>query len=186
MGGLLKTSRESRFQSLYETHVERIARYTARRISANDVQDVVAETFLTAWRRLDDVPDDAVPWLFGTARKHIANRHRSTRRHHALQDKLTTRAGGSGPQQSSTELTETDKRVLNAIRQLPDAEREAFMLVAWDGLDPRRAAQAVGCSAATFRVRLHRARRRLRKEVVSHNPLGTSLRDVHTPMEESL
>lgn len=180
----LNASREERFRLLYEDHVERVARYVSRRTAANDVQDVVADTFLTAWRRFDELPQDAVPWLFVTARRLIANRHRSTQRRRALDDKL---AGGPAwlfEQPPPSDLPEVDQQLLAAIAELPDAEREAFMLVAWDGLDATRASRAAGCSAATFRMRLHRARRRLRRQIGPYRPC-TSPTDIRTTVEES-
>lgn len=166
---LLNPSREERFRVLYEQHVGQLARYVSRRTPSTDVQDVVADAFLTAWRRFDDLPHDPLPWLFVTARKLIANRHRSTERRGALYDKLKAEAPMSS-QQAAHDLSDIDRRLLAAISELPDAEREAFMLVAWDGLDRRRAARAAGCSAATFRMRLHRARRRLKNEIGPERP----------------
>lgn len=163
--------------------MDKVARYVGRRCPPSDVQDLVAETFLTAWRRLDDLPEDAVPWLFGTARKHIVHHHRSTRRRRALSHKVAVGSAWMPQQPSSSQPAEIDQRLLAAIAQLPDAEREAFMLVAWDELDATRASRAAGCSAATFRVRLHRARRRLRRELVSRRSI-THLSEMPTPMEE--
>lgn len=160
----LNPSREERFRVLYEQHVGPLARYVSRRTSSTDVQDVVADTFMTAWRRFDDLPYDPLPWLFVTARNLIANRHRSTERRGALYDKLKAQAP-IWSQQATHDLANVDRRLLDAISELSDAEREAFMLVAWDGLDSRRASRAAGCSAATFRMRLHRARRRLRSQL---------------------
>ena len=178
----LNPSREERFRSLYEDHVERVARYVARRTAASDVQDVVSDTFLVAWRRFDELPQDPVPWLFVTARNVIGNRRRSSARHSALRDKLA-----AGPawidEPARSDLSEVDQRLLRAIAALPEAEREAFMLVAWDGLDASRASRAAGCSAATFRMRLHRARRRLRQQVGPQRPFAP-LTEAHT-LEES-
>lgn len=159
--------RESRFRTLYEIHAGAVARYAARRVPPDDVHDVIAETFLTAWRRLEDVPDDALPWLFGTARRHIANRHRSTRRRRALNDRLVETRDPTGSHAAGIETSAIDGELVDAIRRLPAGEREAFMLVAWDGLDPKRAARAAGCSGPAFRVRLHRARSRLKRDLAS-------------------
>lgn len=83
-----------------------------------------------------------------------------------------------------SDLSEVDERLLTAIADLPEAEREAFMLVAWDGLDPQRASRAAGCTAGTFRMRLHRARRRLKQEIGSPRPFAR-LTDVHHSLEET-
>lgn len=170
---------------LYENHLEQVARYVVRRTAPSDVQDVVAETFLAAWRRFDELPEDSLPWLFATARNMIANRQRSARRHGALQKKLV-----NGPAwvvvdiESQVDLSHVDERLWAAIAALPDAEREAFLLVAWDGLDTHRASRAAGCSAAAFRMRLHRARRRLRQQIVPPRPFRP-LREVQSTVEEA-
>lgn len=154
------SSRDERFTVLFDrTHAALLA-YAVRRVAdPGDAADVVAETFLVAWRRLDDVPvgDDARPWLFGVARHVLANHYRGERRRHALADRLREDlrevavpppdAGGS-----DVEL---------ALRRLPDDDRELLRLVAWEGLARDEIALALGVPRATVRVRLHRARRRL-------------------------
>jgi RNA polymerase sigma factor (sigma-70 family) len=153
-----------RFELLYKACADRVLRYALRRASWEDAQDVVAETFTTAWRRLDDIPDDALPWLFRVARNHLSNQQRTVRRRGALSIKLHAEFGSRPTYSDSGELGDApDRELVAAIHALPEREREAFMLVAWDGLDNERAARALGCSSTTFRVRLHRARRRLRK-----------------------
>ncbi len=164
--------------------MEQVARYVSRRTAGNDIQDVVSDTFLTAWRRFDELPNDALPWLFVTARKLIANRHRSTERRGALREKLISGSAWVLEQAPRSDLSEVDERLLAAIAELPDAEREAFMLVAWDGLDALRASRAAGCSAATFRMRLHRARRRLKQQIGPQRPF-VPVAEIQTSLEES-
>ena len=168
MGTEKGAGREQGFRLLYEDHVARVARYAARRTAPNDVQDVVSETFLTAWRRFDELPADTVPWLFATARNVISNRRRSSERRRALGDRLAAEPAWASDPGSPADARGVDRRLLAAIAALPGAEREAFMLTAWDGLDAVRASRAAGCSAATFRMRLHRARRRLRRAIAPH------------------
>jgi RNA polymerase sigma-70 factor, ECF subfamily len=178
----LNPSPDERFRELYEEHAETLARYVSRRTDRAEVQDVVSETFLTAWRRFAELPDDPVPWLFVTARKMIANRHRSMERKRALHDKVA--ADVRWVLEDETQPSEIDKRLLNAIAELPPAEREAFMLVAWDGLDVRRAAKAAACGTGTFRVRLHRARQRLKDQIGAQRPF-VRLPDVQPSPEET-
>lgn len=122
---------------------------------------MTAETFLIAWRRLDDVPaePDALPWLLVTARRVLANRRRSAGRAPAIVPLMdvTSPAAASDPAEAVAERAE----LAAAFRRLDEADRETLALVAWDGLAPREAAVVAGCSAATFSVRVHRARRRL-------------------------
>lgn len=178
----LNVNREERFRVLYETHLARVARYVARRSPDADVQDVVAETFLSAWRRFDELPVDPLPWLFVAARNVLANRRRSSERRDALHEKLVAQSEPSSD--PPPDLSFIDLRLLAAIKALPEAEREAFLLVAWDGLEPARAARAAGCNPATFRTRLHRARRQLRQEIAPEPPFA-ELTDVRSVLEES-
>lgn len=157
-------TRERRFRALYEEHVEAVARYAARRVDSSDVHDVVSDAFLVAWRRLDEVPGDALPWLFGAARGLISNRRRSAARRRALGERLAAQVP-TAPE--AVDTGGVDDTLRRAIAALPDAEREAFVLVAWDGLEPVRAAAAAGCSPGAFRMRLHRARAQLKQELTA-------------------
>lgn len=174
--------RAERFRAVYEEHADRVARYAARRTDGEGVLDVVSETFLVAWRRFDEMPSDALPWLFATARRVIANRRRSSARRQALRLKLATERASTVDPAIPGDLHEVDRRLLAAIRDLPERQREAFVLVAWDGLETSRAARAAGCSVPTFRMRFHRARRRLMTQIGLD---GAPASDVRRTMKES-
>jgi RNA polymerase sigma factor (sigma-70 family) len=151
--------RRAVFEDLFARHYWEVRAYVLRRDRSSSGEDVLAETFLVAWRRLETIGDDPLPWLFGVARRMLANQRRGDRRRSALTDRLTSlrTAPGSGwgpPAQMSDQL-------MAAMIALPGREREALLLVAWEGLEPSRAARAAGCTPAAFRVRLHRARRRV-------------------------
>jgi RNA polymerase sigma-70 factor (ECF subfamily) len=152
-----------RFGQLYREQGRAILGYALRRVTdPEDAADVVAETFLVAWRRLGEVPVDAGArlWLYGVARRVIANLNRSERRRtrlgerlaESLRTELTTRPA---PQGEAAEA-------LRAMAELSDEDRELLLLVSWEGLTPGQAAQVLGISALAARSRLHRARRRLR------------------------
>lgn len=135
-----------------------LLRYAARRVGVAAAADVVAEVFLTAWRRRNDY-DRATArlWLFGVARLVVANTDRATSR----AQRLSYRAAEDvADQQDLSDAVLTQLYVQDLIRQLPAAEAEALRLVAWDGFEAGEAAVIAGCSRATFRVRLFRARRR--------------------------
>jgi RNA polymerase sigma-70 factor (ECF subfamily) len=119
---------------------------------------VVAETFLVAWRRVEHVPTDALPWLCTVAGNVIATQRRSVGRRHALDKRLQINAVGSVGQPEVD-----DGPVLEALANLSATDREALTLIAWDGLQPHQAAAMLGQSPSTFRVRLHRAKRRFRR-----------------------
>jgi RNA polymerase sigma factor (sigma-70 family) len=162
-GALGRELAQVRFGGLYRDQGRAILAYALRRVEdPEDAADVVAETFLVAWRRLDEVPVDerARLWLFGVARRVIANRHRAERRRTRLAERLaeslrTELATQSPP---AGEVVE----VLRAMGGLGDDDRELLLLVSWEELSPGEAAKVLGISSLAARSRLHRARRRLR------------------------
>ena len=135
--------------------------YALRRADPADADDVVAETFLVAWRRFDDMPSDPRPWLLSVARHVLANRRRSVQRLTSLSDRLEQGAGRSASPDDGTAATDLRLAVLAALDRLPDKEQEAMRLLAWDRLSAADAATVLGCTRATLAVRVHRARRRL-------------------------
>jgi RNA polymerase sigma-70 factor, ECF subfamily len=140
--------------------------YALRRAAPDAAQDVVADTFLVAWRRLEDVPDDALPWLYGVARRVLANQRRSAGRSAALERRVAGAAAPGGSGDVGEHVADAELLRL-ALGRVPEKGREALMLVAWDGLSGVRAARAAGCSKAAFAVRLHRARARLAAELAA-------------------
>ncbi|WP_217637294.1 RNA polymerase sigma factor [Geodermatophilus telluris] len=142
--------------------------YALRRAaSREDALDVVAETFATAWRRRDDLPDaddEVRPWLFGIARLCLANATRSTLRSGRLGERLAAAmAGEAVPDPAEVHAGRADRqRVRAALEELSAEDRELVTLVAWEGPTPAQAATALGVAPGTARVRLHRARTRLR------------------------
>ena len=150
------TSEQTRvFEALYRAHYSALLLYACRRFPQRS-DDVVAETFVVCWRRLSDVPADALPWLYGVARRVIADFRRSDRR----QTALVERAARLREPEGMAELTDTGLEL--ALLTLSETDRELLLLVHWEDLDPARAAQALGCTRATAATRLWRARRRLR------------------------
>jgi RNA polymerase sigma-70 factor (ECF subfamily) len=148
-------TREERFNRLHERHFEAIRRYAHRRLPAL-ADDIVAETFLVAWRRIDDVPRDERPWLFGVARHARLNLQRSARRQQAVVNRLSGGLDESLPSQ----LEPPGEEIGRALSALPERDREILLLHAWEGLNRREIAAALGCSVANVGVRLHRARTR--------------------------
>jgi RNA polymerase sigma factor (sigma-70 family) len=156
------TDRRARFEELFYRYRGEVRAYARRRTSSAVAEDAVAETFLIAWRRLDAVGDDPLPWLFSVARRVIANQHRGEHRRHALLQRLRGDRGAGSWRPASAELSD---ELVAALLALSPREREALLLIAWEGLTPERAATAAGCSPATFRGRLHRARRHVARHL---------------------
>jgi RNA polymerase sigma factor (sigma-70 family) len=149
--------RETAFEQMYRKHEPKVLAYALRRASPELAKDAVAETFLAAWRRFDQLSVDPLPWLIAVARKALANQRRASGR----QLRLASRLAEVPPENSTTGDQLDDAAVTRrALARLRHDEREALLLIGWDGLTPAQAADSLGCAAATFRVRLHRARRR--------------------------
>jgi RNA polymerase sigma factor (sigma-70 family) len=167
--------RRRRFEELYANNQGRVFGYVLRRTdNADDAADVIAETFLTAWRRLEDIPagDAARLWLYGVARRVLANHRRGDRRRYALADRLRAELAST---HGSIEYTGALAEVAAAFRRLADGDREILALEGWEGLDPAGIAAVLGCSRNAARIRLHRARRRLSDELAggehgAHSP----------------
>ncbi|MGH2865149.1 MAG: RNA polymerase sigma factor [Solirubrobacteraceae bacterium] len=158
------------FEELFRENYEAVSRYVARRLPPDDVQDVVSETFIVAWRRRAELRGDPLPWLLSVARRLAANHLRGQARRRALSGLL-----GEQPHQSLAGEPEHGSRVGAALEALSERDREALMLIAWDGLDHRAAASVMGCSTTAFTVRVHRARRRLKRSLSSQGQGRTTI-----------
>jgi RNA polymerase sigma factor (sigma-70 family) len=160
--------RRHRFEAIYAAGFGPILGYVLRRTdNGEDAADVVAETFLTAWRRLDDVPpgDRAMLWLYGVARRVLANHRRGERRRSDLSDRLRAELAGV---HRDPEFTGQIACIAAAFRSLADADRELLGLVVWEGMDNAQIAAVLGCSRNAARIRLHRARTNFRKAIQAH------------------
>jgi RNA polymerase sigma-70 factor (ECF subfamily) len=150
--------RAAELEELFRAHHQDVWAYAARRVGRGDASDVVSETFITAFRKIEQRPRDALPWLLAIARRICANHIRASRRREALV--VSLRQASLAVPRTERELSET-LILIEAFSSLSSSEQGVLMLVAWDGLTPGRAARILGCSVAAFLVRLHRARRRL-------------------------
>lgn len=156
--------RRAQFSAFHRMHFPSILAYSLRRCpTRDDACDVTAEVFLVAWRRFDDVPvgPQGRLWLFGVARRALANHRRTDQRQTLLAAKLTRQRI-----QVPDDASPVDEALTIALSQLRDDDRELLTLIVWDELSPREAATVLGITAATARVRLHRTRTRLRNLIV--------------------
>ncbi len=181
--------RRRRFEALFEENFRPLLGYAMRRIDdTSAAADVVAETFTTAWRRLDDVPDgtEARLWLYGTARRVLANYRRGERRRGTLVDKLAIHLQSAVPGPDVASLV-----VREALERLDSKDAELLRLTAWEGLSPTELARMWGIPAATVRTRLHRARQRLRglldgeRSASTGHVIGDGQPPIRGPEEES-
>src|SRR5436305_12327804 len=129
-----------RFEQIYEEHRDAVRAYVRRRAPESLVDDIVADVFVVCVRRLDDVPRNALPWLYGVARKTLANERRKRRDLPLAASELSYEPEPAG-----------DLQLRAAFAALSDADREVLRLVAWEGLSPGAAARVLECSPGAAR-----------------------------------
>lgn len=159
------TDREDRIARLYQRYSPQIAAYALRRAAPEEAADVVSETFLVAWRRSDDIPSEphTLPWLYGVARRVLANQRRSTRRRGRLRERLSAQFA-----EHHTPPLEIDDpgglpRVARAMQELSAEDAEILRLVAWEAMSPTQIAAILDIEPNAARQRIHRARVRFRR-----------------------
>lgn len=164
------TSERERFEALFRADYAALTQFAVRRVGPEHAEEIVAETFLVAWRRLDEVRDPALPWLYATAHRVIANHRRGSGRAVRLAARLAARQVAESPDHA--EHVSDQIRVRAALARLSERDREVLLLTEWEQLPAADAAQVLGCSVATFHVRLHRARRRIAAWLEAGEPPG--------------
>jgi len=162
----VSSTSEGRFRNVFDAYFDVVNRYCLRRIALNDVNDVVADVFAVAWRKVDQMPDgdDVLPWLYGVARNEIRNHHRSTRRFRALTDKIggQARHPDPGPEPEVVRNVELQD-LMGALASLRNDDQELLLLRTHEELDYAQIAIAIGSSPEAARKRLTRAITRLRR-----------------------
>ena len=163
------------FTALYAAYHPHVVKYALRRLADLDASvDLAQDVFVVAWRRRAQVPDPGLPWLYGVARRLLANQWRARR---AAPTILPLVTGGAGHDLSADPAGQgaADRlgEVRAALARLPDLDQEILRLIGWEELTLAEAAIALGCRRTTAAVRLHRARRRL-AEAIRQVPVGRS------------
>ncbi len=151
---------EEDFVALHRAHGAAVWRFARRRCASSDqADDATAEVFAIAWRRRDDLPpaDEARLWLLGTARRVLANQHRSARRRAGLEDRLHAVAPAPGPPDPADVVGAADPLWV-ALATLPDEQRDLLVMRAWDGLAVTEIAALLDCTPNAASIRLTRAR----------------------------
>jgi RNA polymerase sigma-70 factor (ECF subfamily) len=172
-GDHAQPSPDRRFEDCFRDNYAAVLAFAIRRLPDRAAaEDAAAETFAVVWRRRDLIPEEPLPWVFGIALRVVANQRRSGQRRRRLDERLEREAGSRAASREPVDDLHRRDAFSHAFGRLGEGEREVLRLVAWDGLDAREAADVLGCSTAAFRVRLHRARRKLAKhlEAAGHSP----------------
>ncbi|WBB63546.1 sigma-70 family RNA polymerase sigma factor [Streptomyces sp. WMMC500] len=160
-----------RFTAIYDECRQRVWAYAAAHAGRQRADEVVSETFAVAWRRIRDLPEPPLPWLLGVARIQVRSAARAAAKQAAREALLEPQAGWET--EDVADVVTERMTVLRALAALDADDREVLILMAWQGLDQRAAAQVLGCTQVAFRVRLHRARKRLARA------LETVAQDAH-------
>jgi RNA polymerase sigma factor (sigma-70 family) len=167
------------FARLYDRHAPNLHRYVTRRLGYDTADDIVAETFLTAFRarrRFDPGRVDAGPWLYGIAANLIGKHRRAEIRMHRAFART-----GHGPAEPDTDRVEArvaasglQRALAAALADLSTGDREVLLLVAWAELTYEQVAEALDIPVGTVRSRLHRARRKVRGRIGENDPTTIS------------
>ena len=162
---------EQRFTALFLAYHAQVLAYCRRRLPHDLADDAVAETFTTAWRSLPRASDDDRLWLLGLARGSVANLRRRRDRFARLGERLA-RLDQPRPQRDHAENTGWQGPFLTAFGSLSEDDQEVLRLTTWEELGPTDTAAILGCSITAVKVRLHRARQRLRKALNQAEAVG--------------
>jgi RNA polymerase sigma-70 factor, ECF subfamily len=146
-----------RFTDIFQSHFDEVLAYARRRVHESRVDDVVEETFLAAWRNLDRVPEDSLPWLYRAAWFVLSHEYR---RQSGAESRTRSPIDDSAVEDIVDDVTARDLWS-SAFSRLSQDDQEVLRLTGWEGLTSVDAARVLGCSIAAFKVRLHRARGRL-------------------------
>jgi RNA polymerase sigma factor (sigma-70 family) len=149
------------FTDLYRAHYTAVLRFVRRRVSEPEVDDVVSETFLAAWRRQDEMAVAPLPWLYRTARNVILNVNRAAGRREGLAVRIASMGGGDRGAGDPIDRFEQREDLVALWRGLDPLDQEVLALQVWEGLSSREAAVVLGISRAACSMRATRARRRL-------------------------
>lgn len=164
-----------RFEEVFRRSYLPVLRFLRRRLPSATAEDAAAEVFLVAWRNRREMRGRELPWLYGIARRVAANALRARERADRLDDRI--RSESEGQSESAAEDAVLGRLgAQRALERLPAQEQEVLLLVAWDGLGVRDAAQVLGCSTGAFRVRLHRARRLLEAALAAEQAPAAEVR----------
>ncbi|MFI2210793.1 RNA polymerase sigma factor [Streptomyces sp. NPDC020141] len=173
------------FESVYRETSLPVLRFLRRRVPAELAEDALSEVYLTAWRRRGELRGEPLPFLYGIAKLVAANALRAAGRSWRLRELMAAEAETGDGHRPAAEQSAVDRiSAAEALDRLPERDREALVLVAWDGLGVRQAAKVAGCGTAAFSVRLHRARRRLERllddDTAQDTGTGTGTKNANT------
>ena len=164
----------ARFDALFTDHQRPILAYAMRRTpTLADAEDVAAETFTIAWRKIEAVPADPLPWLYAVARRVLANHRRGRSR----LERLTALLHVDDVPTPMLAGEDHDGPAFAALASLPPADQELLRLVAWEELGNQEIAVVLGVTPNAVAIRLHRARARF-ADALARSSVENDLKDL--------
>jgi RNA polymerase sigma-70 factor (ECF subfamily) len=167
-GAPRRSEAERRFESVYRENAPRVSSYLLARTDRDSAETALGRTFEIAWRRHEAVPKEPLPWLLAVARRVLAEQRRASGRRDALIERISE--GAHLHSEDHSEAVAQRQLLLTAIGRLTPAQQETVTLIAWEGLSEAEVATAMGCSRGAVALRLHRARRQLRRAIQQRHP----------------
>ena len=158
------------FGALFRAHIAEISRFLARRLPADQVEDIASDLFEIAWSKRASIPKDfELPWLYKTARYLISNHRRKEAGRVSILASLAEPVAAP----SAEAVALADLEPSQAWRKLPAKEQEVLAMWSFDGLEPDQIAKALGISTNAVNVRLSRAKKNLLQELEKSNESAT-------------
>ena len=179
---MTEEERRKRFEAAFRGHYQDVLAYALARANPETAKDAAAATFLVAWRRLDELPEQPLAWLLGVTRRTLAGQRRTHDRHTSLIRKLASQPAAAANVPDPGAEVDAHEAVLAALARLRPADQELLRLVAWEGLTNAEIAVVLGWSRPLVSVRLHRARQRFRAVLIAQDKTGPgAVKDVAPP-----
>lgn len=168
---VVRSGQEARFDRIFDRHHDAVQRYCLRRLPWHEVNDVIAEVFLVAWRRIEEAPESReLPWLYGIAKNVIRNAHRARNRQERLRSKVSAHRQTSEPSAEVHVVRNVEEQaVLDALASLRDADQELLRLKCWEQLSNGEIAAMLGVSTHAVDMRIARARGKLERALTRPN-----------------
>lgn len=166
----IDAERRARFEAVAAEIYEPVQRYLRRRARPDDAADVLSETLLVVWRRLDDLPDEPLPWCIGAARRCLANHRRGDQRRLRLVERAARHRHDETSDDPQDLVEHSDPELTAAIATLSNSEAEIVRLWAWDRLEPREIATVLDTTPNAISVALTRAKRKLGQQLAGASP----------------
>lgn len=161
------TEEDALFREIYDRYHRHVYAYCRRRTGEDAVEDAVEDTFLVAWRKMDEIPlgEQTLPWLYGVAFRVLTHHWRSASRRKRLGQKIASfGVAAVSPPEDVVILRQESRQLLDALATLNGTDQEILRLTAWEDLTHAEIAVTLGITVGAVRQRFYAAKRKLADE----------------------